>query len=203
MISGVFTTTHYGSLDTNSAIVSMLGGEKSNYTRGLMNFDVSGYPGSADGSDIVSAKIVLELLNRFDTGEQLNFDRIKGHPDTDPADWVEAEVIWEEYSSGNAWTAFGGDLDATDRVTFLVPATAGTYDVTGFKDMVVDALANADRGDLLSVNVRLDDEADAGNTRGFAWSSREDPNDPSRQPALELTYGAATYTGARALGGVI
>ena len=175
------------------ASVSFIGESKAFLRRAIMNFDLSGFPG--DVADITSVKLTLDVtLVHLGGGDLVNVERC-----TRPADWVELEVTWNEYNSGNAWTTGGGDVTGIDATTFDVPSSTGLFDITGLKPLTLDAFAN--RANILSLITSLNDEADAGDNRGLTVRSSEATS--GTKPTLEITYGVATYPGARALVGVI
>lgn len=161
--------------------VIITGEDKTSWWRSILNFDLSGFPGAS--GDITSAKLTIYVNGIVGSGWTVRFERC-----TRPFTWVEAEVTWNDYSTGNAWTASGGDLTQTDRASLTTPG--GTppvwVDVTGFKDLVIDAIDN--RSDILSFIARQDDEAVAGSTRRLRFTSSELA---TKEPILEITYTVA------------
>ncbi len=88
--------------------------------RVIMKFDFSSIP---TGATIVGA--TLSLYNHTDaagspTGRTYWANRVT------EIGWVETEATWNEYSSGNSWSAGGGDFTTTDRSSAIVP-TAGNW----------------------------------------------------------------------------
>ncbi len=171
---------NYGSSTELATNVTFSGGSKAFLFRSLMNFDLSGFPG--DVADITSAKLTVDVLLVFEGGGDLvNVERC-----TRPADWVEAEVTWNDYNTGNAWTTGGGDVTGVDATSFNVPSSTGLFDITGLKPLTVDGIDN--RSNILSIISSMDDEADAGANRGLKWRSSEATS--GTKPTLEITYGA-------------
>ncbi len=160
------------------------GGVKSFWRRSILKFNLGSYPGESDGSDITSAKLTVEVQSRENTGEQVDFERVDEHA----SDVVETEVTWNEASSGVSWTSSGGDTTPTDRATTTVPPVTGVLDIPGFKNLVIDALVNRS-GDLWII-VRMDDEADAGDSRYMNFYSSEKAG--VTKPTLVITYTVPT-----------
>lgn len=184
---------NYGSSLALDVLILIIGGEKALMQRAILNFDLSGYPGEADGSDITAVKLVLDATLAYSGGDQMDFNRCT-RPDT----WVESGVTWYDYNAG-PWISSGGDLTVTDEVTWNITVGPGIKNIPGFKDLTVDALVN--RGDILSLIAKLDNEADTGSSRGIIVHSTESTT--GAKPTLVITYGAANRSGARALVGVI
>ncbi len=178
---------NYGSAENFNTTVIIIGGSKTVWQRGILNFDLSSFPG--DVADFTAAKLTVDLIGVQNTGEQVDFERC-----TRPADWVESEVTWNEYSSGNSWTAAGGDKTDVDRVTTTIPASTGIKGIPGFKTLVEDAIDN--RSDILSLIMRMDDESGSGSSRTFQVRSTEAT--AGEPPTLEITY-ASPDTGRRSV----
>lgn len=153
---------NFGSTVGTAARVVYAGGDKAFLARAIGNFSVS--PVAAD--TINSASLWLYHYT------------LSGTPSTyisrctRPADWVEDEVTWDDYSAGNAWTAGGGDVDDTTptKVTFSLAAGSGWQEVTGLKAHVDDAIAS--RGNIVSLIVRLAGE-DPGSSAGHIWRTKD------------------------------
>jgi len=161
-----------------------IGGDKIVFTRTILNFDLSGFPG--DWDDVTAAKLTVDVAERFNTGKQVDFNRC-----TRPADWVESEVTWNDYKSATAWTAAGGDFTVTDQVITTVPVATGVLDITGFLVLVQDAHDN--RADILSLIQKFNDEADDDDSRFMNLRSSEATT--GTKPTLVITFGVESVPG--------
>ena len=101
--------------------------------------------------------------------------------------WVESQVNWNDYSTGNSWNT-GGALGAgTDRVstpedTVTVPSTTGSYvswDVTG--------IVSANLGGSIEFHLELDEVGNAGD---YTWWATSEGTDGER-PELVVVYSGA------------
>ena len=148
--------------------ITYLGGAKALWSRTIGNFDVS----ALAGRPINSAKLVREIHVLTNGGFSAILSRCER-----PADWVEDQVTWNEYSNGNAWDNSGGDFDDAGppaKITYTEAPATGTHEVTGLKDFVEDALAN--RSGIVSIITRLADENPPVST-GSQWRSKEHGSD--------------------------
>jgi len=129
----------------------------------ILNFDLS----SIAGGTVNSGTMVLVNKNGINT-VAAQVTRC-----TSPSDWVENQVTWNKYSTaGGSWTTAGGDIDNTKPVTiaFTHSGTAGgTTTIGSMHTYGTDALAN--RGNIVSLILRLVDEAPgSGNKGGDIWT---------------------------------
>ena len=144
------------------------GGTKSQWYRGIANFDVS----DLAGAQINSAKLVREVWSLVNGGVLGKISRC-----TRPANWTEDGVTWNKYDGTSAWTAEGGDFDdggPPAAITYSEPTSLGTHEITGLKDFVEDALDN--RSGIVSIITRLALEV-PGTTTRFVWWSKEHESD--------------------------
>lgn len=141
-----------------SARVAYVGGSKTFLFRSLANFDVS----AVAADTINSASLWLHHYVATNT-PTAHISR-----NTRPSTWVEAQVTWNDYSTGNAWTAGGGDVDdvTPTEVTFSLAGSTGWQEVTGLKGHVDDAIAS--RGNIVALNLHLA-EQDPGFDDGHFW----------------------------------
>lgn len=162
-------TTNFGA--TSPLSITGFGGFPD---RTLLEFDVSSIPASAT---IDSAELKMR-------GDPIASGIFGIAVDRVTKAWVEAEVTWGEYSSGNAWGLPGGDYDATDEVTasWDRATTPDTIDITA---LVQDALDN--RAGTLSLIVRATDS-----NFGSAYDSREAALPPVLTVSYSGTGGPAT-----------
>jgi hypothetical protein len=152
------------------------GDGKTGMFRSILNVDVS----SLAVATIVSAKLVREV----DFVSVGNFAATV-YRCTRPATWVESEVTWIRYRTGDLWTDGGGDYDDTTPtpVGFTEAAATGSKEITGLAGFVEDALAS--RGGVLSMILRPDDE-DPGSDAWVAADSMETVLGVT--PYLEVDY---------------
>jgi hypothetical protein len=80
-----------------------LGSDGTDEKRGLVRFDITELP---PGAAVQKAIITLYCSGVPFGAPEFAFYEI------DARDWGEAEVTWNDYSSGNAWTTAGGDITA-------------------------------------------------------------------------------------------
>jgi len=117
--------------------------------RNLITFPLAPIP---KGRPIDSATLKLYFAGRSGspTGKTLYLYKL-----TQPT-WDENSATWNSYSTGNTWTAAGGDYatSSPDGATATVPATWGwiSWDV---KSLVQDAI---DNGESLHLLLILEDE---------------------------------------------
>lgn len=166
--------------------ITYLGSAKALWSRAIGNFDVS----ALAGFPINSAKLVRGIHSLTNGGFSAILSRCER-----PADWVEDEVTWNEYRNGNAWDNAGGDFDDAGppaKLTYSEASATGTYEITGLKDFVEDALTN--RSGIVSIITRLADE-NPPVTTGALWRSKEHGSDVWR---LVIDY-TPTNPGRRGL----
>ena len=126
-IRSVLASSNFG---TNADLRSGDGsGAQSMADRPVIQFDVSSIPSNAS---VTSATLSLweyaaDWQNSPPASCAFNLHRLL-------RDWVEAEVTWDDYSSGNAWTTAGAGSDGNDRVA-AASATV-TLDATAAADFI-------------------------------------------------------------------
>lgn len=181
-LDGVSKTTIRGAANQMYLGAFVFAGTKAILGRPLLNFDLSAIPA---GATIDTAKLTVEVYTAINTGPTGTVSRCT-RPDT----WVESEAQWNDFASGSAWTAGGGDFDDTGPpagVDFTLPGSTGSFDITGLATMVQAAY---DAGDEYSVIIRTDDENPA-DSEFIAFDSSEG----TTQPVLEVVYTTPTSTG--------
>lgn len=140
-------------------------GNKNNALRSIGNFDVT----PVAGDTIVAVSLFRRLTTIFGGGGSAAFlSRC-----TRPADWVEAEVTWDEYKASTDWTDAGGDFDDTGppaKLDYNEATATGWHELTGLKRFVTDAIDN--RSNIVSIVIRLDDE-DPGSNDFYSWKSQD------------------------------
>ena len=70
---------------------------------------------------------------------------------------VESEITWNQWKDGENWSAGGGDYYTGFYASFNLPTSQGSFDITGMKVLVDDAIA--DRDNWLSVIIRRGSES--------------------------------------------
>jgi hypothetical protein len=182
--------TNFGSHIRIIHAVEFAAEAKSVWRRGIGNFNVS----ALTGLTINSAKLVRKLRTVNNGGQQSILSRC-----TRPADWVEDEVTWNDYSNGNAWTDEGGDYDDDGppaALTYTEPSSIGTHEIAGLKEFVQDALDNRDG--IVSLITRLSDENPEGSST-YTWNSKEEGADIWRL-VIDYTPPAVPNPGRRGIG---
>jgi hypothetical protein len=104
--------------------------------RSLLTFDLSSL-----GAITVASNVTLDLFHVAMSGS--NF--LAGLSRITQA-WIEAEVTWNIYSTGNNWATAGGDFTATGQVTGITIPAGSSADlrISGslLRDLVQDAIDN-------------------------------------------------------------
>ena len=107
-------TTNYG---TGTAL-EVDGSTGTAHKRGLIEFDLSYLPGLVS-SKVLAAWAILKQAETPTGSDYFDLHRIT-------AAWVESEVTWNNRDAGNAWTAAGGDFDATASASQQMSTSAPT-----------------------------------------------------------------------------
>lgn len=177
--------------------VQYMGEEKTYWHRPIGNFDVS----SIATSVINSAKMRCYAWNIWALSCNATIYRC-----TRPSTWTEMGVTANDYDGVNPWTAPMGDYEvangeAVTPVGFVGPAGAGWHEIEGLLEFVTDAIAN--RSNIVSVIMRLDDEDPAVND-GFRWYSSEYVTDAGLRWEIEIDHTPpAPAGGPRRLRGLV
>lgn len=151
--------------------------------RAFLHFDISALPAGA----IVSAATFSLYYYSEDLVDALG-KAVKAYKLT-RADWVEGEVTWNNYKSGSAWSAAGGDFVTTDPAggSDTMPTAPGWIDFD-VKAIVEDAVANVSK--QVHLLVKYDAEnLDVTHFSGSSLYSRTgSPGDTTLRPKLVITY---------------
>lgn len=169
-LDGLDPDSNFGNLSNVRIGTLYSGGEKINLWRAALRFDISSLPA---GATITTATLRLWCLNAQGGGGDAILSRC-----TRPADWLEDEVTWNEYSSGNSWTNAGSDFDDDGppaAVPFDLAASASYINITGLAAIAQDALDN--RAGQLSCILRISDETPEALIWNY-YASREGSPDP-------------------------
>jgi len=158
---------NYGSL-TYLKVVS----RASRNNRTVLRFDFSSLP---DGVTITDAKLKIYFYSTYGWGRTFWAYRL-----TQTA-WIESEVTWNSYSTGNAWTTPGGDY-TTDN-------GASTTTVSGWNEWNVTALCQYfQENDSEVANFLIRDGTEDATLEWSNAYSRDYTTDTSLRPKLVITY---------------
>jgi len=151
-LSNLNTTTNFGS--SANLFIRFISGKDSEVRRSIIRFDISSLPA---GVTITSGIVTIDI-NSGDNAKDAFLRRIT------QAAWVEDQVTWNEYSTGNSWTTAGGDFTTTDEVSWTTPTATGPFDITGvgLSGIIRDAIDN--QGDLVHVLLMRSNEAGGGSS---------------------------------------
>ena len=157
-----------------------LGGTKAALYRSLFDFNVETAPYSGrpltPADTIIAAQLDVYVNGMFGAGGFAC--RVERNARDD---WNDEQATWNEYKTGSAWTAGGGDVDAVPAaVAFNSPTALYAFSITGLAAYVVDAIA------LHAGAVRLRLKADDENA-AHEFAMLADPAD-TRRPRLIVTY---------------
>ena len=144
----------------------VIGGDKAKLARAIANFDLSALAGRTINA--------AELRRRIGgSSDGLNAWNAKISRCTRPADWVEAEVTWNDYRVSTPWTSAGGDFDDAGppvAITYTEPASPSAWEVVpGLKDFITDALDN--HNGIVSFIIRATNESPP-DTDWVSWGNR-------------------------------
>lgn len=159
-------------------------------TRVLLSFDLSSLPAGATVDSVT-----LNMKARSEDGSSTSEDHsITLHELTTP--FVESEATWNSASTGNAWTAAGGDFDATVLSSVVAnPTTLAEGDTLAFAsspDLVSLAQSVADSDG--TIYLLLDSDSNNDDDRGLfrLWADDLNPDtnpDPSvAHPELVVEF---------------
>lgn len=96
-------------------------------------------------------------------------------------DWRDDQATWNEYKTGSAWTAGGGDVDAVPAaLAYTSPVTINAYTISGLAPFVVDALLY--HAGIVQLRCKADDE-----NAGHEYDLVANPGDSNR-PRLIVAY---------------
>lgn len=126
-----FPDTNYGSGNTVFLI-----GSATQADRVVMGFQLTGAP-------IWRGFVSATLRLYFVVGSSA-FEKTVDVCKLSRTDWVEAEVTWNSYSSGNAWTSAGGDFVESDpaKASTVMPTAYSQFVEWDVTEIVRDAITN-------------------------------------------------------------
>ncbi len=166
-------TTNYGTMTTVTMGVVAPG---TVVYRGFLQFDLSAIPRSAI-IESASLDIYVPAFLAAASAHEYEFVRC-----TRP-EFVEDEMAWNIYSTGNDWTAGGGDLDDTVSDVFNAPTDDDAHHQIDVINNAADAVAN--RSGALAMIIRATNE---GVARAQWYFSSVDDADDSTHPELTVIY---------------
>lgn len=174
-----FPDTNYGAAGIVAMRIIWIGGQKLEWSRAILDFDVSALVATGYVS-LDAAELQLRA-----TGYTAMASKIFRVVRT----WTEGGVTWNDYNAG-AWTGGGADNSPNDRhatVPTPVAFTSGAGSpkvIAGMLGFVTDAIAN--RSNKVSLLMFMDDETSQGPDafQGFDFNSRSQAN-PAK---LVITY---------------
>lgn len=145
----------------------------SDLTRTLVKFDLSVIPANAIISSVVFSLFIFS--DRSDTATTLNIYRLKRN-------WVETQVTWNQYSSGNNWQTQGGngsnDREGSPIASRAFSATEPLNVYVNFTMPTSLAALDLGNGWILKTSVENND--------GYDFRSRQ--GGISERPTLTITY---------------
>jgi hypothetical protein len=149
--------------------------------RSILKFDFSALP---DGAVISAATLGLYYYN---------------YPYTDPVGrtywayeltqpaWVETQATWNIYSTGNNWTAAGGDYTTGSGASLAVPAAYGWMNWN-----VLNLAQHFQSTHSKVAHFLMKDGTEGGDVYRTLYYSREYTTDTTLRPKLIITYTAPT-----------
>lgn len=167
-------TTPYG---TEQYIHISSDEQQTRYRRGCLHFTLPSGAGT-----ITSIKLYLHAYFSHANGATVSV-----YPLTQEA-WVEEEVTWNEYSSGNSWVAAGGDFGAQiDEI--VIAGSIGSDTPISWELFSGDAAGTPlvlDWGDDVHLLVKPTVEGTTTDHRVYARS--REYTVPASRPYIEVTY---------------
>jgi hypothetical protein len=149
------------------------------YYRGLWKFDVSSIP---SGSVVSAASLTLNCSAATDNSKHSYlkiYRQLKA--------WVEAEVTWNIYSTGNNWTSAGG-FNASD----CEQTEIGSADVTIAASYTIALTASKIQewisGTLTNNGLFGKEQEDNGNTNSYKRYDSSENGTAGNRPLLSVTY---------------
>lgn len=159
--------------------------------RSLFRFDASAIPA---GQSITSSTFIPKASSYFGSGGNRLWKLwALATPDWN---WIESQVTWNSYSTGNGWTGGAGALGAivsATQSTFITPASIVPGDPFNIDVTPITSYGYSSNGGQIDVFVKDDLEGAAANM--VQLFTRIDPI-AARRPVLNATYSAAGASGA-------
>jgi hypothetical protein len=169
--------------NTGSLEYFTINGLDGNKNRALVNFDFSSLD---DLAVITNASLRLYYNNNFGTspvGDTVYARRLT------TTGWVESQATWNYYSTGNSWTAGGGDYTETNQTSMTVPSSYGWM----YFDVTSQAQYAQSYAEIL-YSLIMKNEVDTVNEY-VAFASSENTSVPSLRPTLVINYTLAGSEG--------
>ncbi len=162
---------------------AQIGGTKVVLYRTLLSFNVTLAP--FEGRPLTPADTIVSAELRGYVQGMAGAGGFACHVERNARDdWRDDQATWNEYKTGSAWTAGGGDVDAVPAaLAYTSPAALYDYTIAGLAPYVRDAL------DYHSGIVQLRFKADDENAN-HEYDLLADPLDSTR-PRLVVAYTSA------------
>lgn len=167
--------------------VVIFGGSKTLWGRTLIEFDVSALIGQYVSIDAAQLELNVYLNDGNASGAKVVRVKRENKP------WTETGATWNKHNGVDPWHGAGcdgaNDKDTTTptQVSWTCPTANGWKTITGLAAFITDAIAN--RSNIVSLLLYLDDESDTGSSRGLS-NARDDEYtiDTALRPILRVTY---------------
>lgn len=192
-ITESFPTTNYET--GNLFIAGVIG--STDVRRAVIKFDLSGIPSDA----VITSATLSMYFDQAESGGGSGVVQVSAYQCL--KDWVESEVTWNIYSTGNSWAAAGGqsgaDYDATAHGDF--PAHDDPNDDgAGYEDCTLNATGLAYLQDIVAGTANnygwfliADNEGSSGLFVGYHGSENGSGNYPKLTVNYTVPVKASTY----------
>ena len=163
-------------------------GKLSNVYRSLLEFDISSIAAGSTINTHADTRLRLNIT-AHDSGRAGQVLARCTRPG-DASGWLEASVTWIVYKTSNNWTTAGGDVSATNAVSFSAPSATGAFDIgasdANFAALLQDALDS--RSGIFSVRIKGPETGGIGANIWIFDSS--DHGTAGNRPELKVDYTA-------------
>ena len=99
--------------------------------------------------------------------------------------YVDSEVTWNEYSSGNNWTTGGGDYNATIIDSIDYPSSSPAWMQLALQGSEADNPLSLDWDDVVYILLKCKDETSGDRSQMYGHSKE---NTSNNKPYIEVTY---------------
>jgi hypothetical protein len=168
-------TTNFGNVIAVDVRTLYIAGSKTEQTRGLIQFQI---PAEIPAAEVQFGFLRVYWSDILASAAAKIFRVLRT--------WVEAQVTWNIWSTGNNWTTAGCASDGNDytsagAVAITIPAVVGWQDIN-ITALVTDAITS--RSGLLNLKLQLDAETPGVNTGGQFVS--KETTAPAFRPMLVI-----------------
>ncbi|WP_309380808.1 DNRLRE domain-containing protein [Cerasicoccus frondis] len=170
--------------DATEGLVGTLGTADSIFHT-VLSFDLSDIPAGATINSVT-----LGVYETTDAGSASSAVQFNLHELTQS--FVESEVSWDNYSTGNAWTTPGGDYDSTilSSLTVNPNTTSGMQTFATSSDFVTIVQSALDGSQTLNLLLKLNDTDEAGSSRYLFRFRTDNFGTAADRPMLTIDYTA-------------